>query len=166
MQPACLESGAGRAAAVEGGAALLAVASGSGAAGVELAVQRGGEEGGGGGGGGGAEGYLRERARWEPSDAAIRLQQAFAVCPRADAAASVTALAERLAEAQPEAAWPELARDTLRVSALYGQPGLPESGAEALWGKQTRALPLQHGRDACAIRAEGRAFGVEKRCER
>ena len=164
MQPACLESSGGGAAAGDGSAPLLAVASGSGAAGGELAVQRGGDE----GRGGGAEGYLHERARWEPSDAAIRLQQAFAVCPRADAAASVTALAERLAEAQPEAAWPELARDTLRVSALYGQPGLPESGAEALWGKQARTLPLQHGRDARAIRAEGRAsaFGGERLCER
>ena len=159
MQPACLESGGRGAAAGEGGATLLVVARGGGAAGVELAGQRGGEEG---CGGDGAEGYLRERARWEPSDAAIRLQQAFAVCPRADAAASVTALAERLVEAQPEAAWPELARDTLRASALYGQPGLPESGAEALWGNQARSLPLQHGRDARAIRAEGRAFGGER----
>ena len=140
MRSACLESGGEAAAAGEGAAALLGAASGGGAAGAGLAVLRGGEEG---GGGGGAQGYLRERARWEPSDAAIRLQQAFAACPRADADASVTALAERLAEAQPEAAWSELARDTVRVSALYGQPGLPESGAGALWGRQAPALPLR-----------------------
>ena len=139
LRPACLESGGEAAAAGEGSAALLGAASGGGAAGAGLAVLRGGEE----GGGGSPLGYLRERARWEPSDAAIRLQLAFAACPRADADTSVTALAKRLAEAQPEAAWSELARDTVRVSALYGQPGLPESGAGALWGRQTPALPLR-----------------------
>ena len=128
---------------------------GGGAAGVELAVQRVGENG---GGGGGAEGYLRERARWEPSVAAIRLQQAFAVCPRADAAASVTALAESglpRRSQKTEAAWPELARDTLRASALYGQPGLPESGAEALWGNQ-----LQHP-GGTRVRSAQRAVRLE-----
>ena len=107
-----------------------------GGSGAPLAVARAATDGAdlGGGGGGERRGYLEARAAWEPTEEAIRLQLAFAACPRADADAAVGALAERLGEAQPGGAWPELLRGALRASALYGQLGLPESGGEALWG--------------------------------
>ena len=85
-------------------------------------------------GGCGGGGYLGARAAWEPSDAAVRLQLAYAACARADAPAAVGALAARLGEG-----WEAMAAATQHASALYGQLGLPESGADALWGKPAAA---------------------------